>query len=86
MAVNGGVYFDTDVLFVKPVPDELLDCDVLVTIDKSAFGYEVSGMPPDMEQMPGFNNLAMLGCARWEQVLPVRLRLRYGPPRLASRR
>ena len=63
LATDGGLYLDTDVLFFRPVPDELLDADVSITVDRSAFNSD-PGDPTSnsrIEGYPGFNNLALLG-------------------------
>jgi len=62
LADNGGLYFDTDILFLAPVPDDFMEKDVGISIDKSAFGYEANqrDVHPSVELQPGFNNLALM--------------------------
>lgn len=65
LATTGGMYFDTDIVFFRPVPDKWLDADVAVTLDKSLFQYEpgLKHASPENEHKPGFNNLAMMGAS-----------------------
>ena len=65
LARSGGLYLDTDIVFFRPVPDEILDCDVAITIDKSPFRYSnaLRNQKPEVEFMPGFTNLAFLGAS-----------------------
>lgn len=46
---DGGVYFDTDIVFVRPIPDALLACDVLLpaTGSGSMYGVHVLGSAPN---------------------------------------
>jgi hypothetical protein len=62
LTYRGGLYLDTDILFFKPVPDSVLDSDVAITIDKSAFN-DGSGSDPRIARYPGFSNLAFLGAS-----------------------
>ena len=62
LANHGGVYFDTDVVFFEPFPDDLLDADVAVTMDRSpTIGRCPRLSNHDVANRPGFTNLAVLG-------------------------
>lgn len=40
LSVCGGLYFDTDIIFTKPVPEDLLDCDLLLPYgEESPIGH-----------------------------------------------
>jgi hypothetical protein len=46
---SGGVYFDTDIIFVRPIPDDWLDADVLLpcTENGQLYGIHVLGAKPN---------------------------------------
>lgn len=58
---RGGIYLDTDIIFFKPVPEEILDYDLAFTLDKSVLQNGGNAPPVESEWKPGFTNLAFLG-------------------------
>jgi hypothetical protein len=58
LATRGGLYLDTDIVFFRPVPEEMLEKDLAFTLDK---GPLLIGSNPQNEHLPGFTNLAFMG-------------------------
>ena len=58
----GGLYLDTDIVFFRPVPEEILDAGAAITIDRAPI--EAGKSDPRNEHSPGFTNLAFLGSVK----------------------
>lgn len=62
LSANGGVYFDTDIMFVRPVPESVLDCNVGLSIDREGAVSSI-GMIAASPNNPFFGRLVEM-CER----------------------